>query len=203
MVAVGTIPAGEIVGTADERVLMRNVRWDHFEALLALRGDAPSPRFAYLEGTLEIMSPSRSHETIKSFIGALVELYAFEKDIDFTAVGSWLLKDAALARGLEPDECYIVGDPQKDRPDLAIEVVWTSGGLDKLEIYRGLQVGEVWIVRDGKITVHRLEAEGYVEIPGSQVFPGLDLDLVMRLVDEPTTSAALRKLRDALRAEPR
>jgi hypothetical protein len=25
------------------------------------------------------------------------------------------------------DECYILGDAAKDRPDLAIEVVWTSG----------------------------------------------------------------------------
>ena len=196
---MGTIPSGEIVGTADERVIMRNVRWDQFEAMVAFRGDASSPRFAYLEGNLEIMSPSRSHETIKSLIGALVELYAFEKGLDFTAVGSWLLKDAPKARGLEPDECYIVGDPNKDRPDLAIEVVWTSGGLDKLEIYRCLGVREVWIVKDGKVTVHRLEGEAYVEIPGSEVFAGIDLELVMRLVDEPTTSAAMRKMRDALR----
>lgn len=196
---MGTIPYGEIVGTADERVIMRNVRWDQFEAMVAFRGDASSPRFAYLEGNLEIMSPSRSHETIKSLIGALVELYAFEKGLDFTAVGSWLLKDAPKARGLEPDECYIVGDQHKDRPDLAIEVVWTSGGLDKLDIYRGLGVREVWIVKDGKVTVHRLESEAYVEIPGSEVFAGIDLELVMRLVDEPTTSAAMRKMRDALR----
>lgn len=196
---MGTIPYGEIVGTADERVIMRNVRWDQFEAIVAFRGDASSPRFAYLEGNLEIMSPSRSHVTMKSLIGALVELYAFEKGLDFTAVGSWLLKDAPKARGLEPDECYIVGDPNKDRPDLAIEVVWTSGGLDKLEIYRGLGVREVWIVKDGKVTVHRLEGEAYVEIPGSEVFAGIDLELVMRLVDEPTTSAAMRKMRDALR----
>lgn len=196
---MGTIPAGEIVGTADERVLMRNLRWDQFEAMVAFRDDAPSPRFAYLEGTLEITSPSRSHETIKSFIGALVEMYAFEIGVDFTAVGSWLLKNAPKERGLEPDECYIVGDPNKDRPDLAIEVVWTSGGLDKLEIYKGLGVGEVWIVKAGKITVHRLDGSEYTEIPGSEVFEGIDLDLIMKLVDEPTTSSAMRKMRDALR----
>jgi hypothetical protein len=28
-------------------------------------------------------------------------------------------------------------------PDIAIEVVWTSGGIDKLEVYRGLDVPEV------------------------------------------------------------
>jgi len=44
---------------------------------------------------------------------------------------------------LEPDECYLVGDQDKSAPDLAIEVIGTSGGIDKLEIYRRLDVGEV------------------------------------------------------------
>jgi hypothetical protein len=36
-------------------------------------------------------------------------------------------------RGGEPDDCYIVGaDQSKDRPDLVIEVIGTSGGIDKL-----------------------------------------------------------------------
>jgi Uma2 family endonuclease len=60
---------------------------------------------------------------------------------------------------LTRDECYIVGpDQNKEVPDLALEVVWTSGGLDKLEIYRRLGVGEVWIWKDGRITVHALRA---------------------------------------------
>lgn len=29
-----------------------------------------------------------------------------------------------------------------DRPDIAVEVIWTSGGLDKLEIYRKLGRGK-------------------------------------------------------------
>jgi hypothetical protein len=34
---------------------------------------------------------------------------------------------SACAAGGEPDDCYIVGaDQSKDRPDLAIEVVWTK-----------------------------------------------------------------------------
>jgi hypothetical protein len=33
--------------------------WAAFQRLLELRGEHPVPRFAYLEGSLEIMSPSR------------------------------------------------------------------------------------------------------------------------------------------------
>lgn len=55
-------------------------------------------------------------------------------------------------RGAEPDECYVFGeDPDPERPDLAIEVIWISGGMNKLEIYRALGVAEVWHWRRGRI----------------------------------------------------
>jgi hypothetical protein len=30
-------------------------------------------------------------------------------------------------------------------------VIWTSGGIDKLEVYRRLRVREVWIWKSGRI----------------------------------------------------
>lgn len=189
-----TAPKSEIVGTADERVLLANISWEQYEALLAWRGDEQAPRYAYLEGTLEIMSPSQDHERIKSRIGSLVEIYALETGMRFEGFGSWTLRSAPRARGLEPDECYMIGDSNKTRPDLAIEVIWTSGGLDKLEIYRGLEVPEVWLVHDGAIKVHELVGGRYRHVPASLAFPKLDLALVMRLLDEPAMSDALRKM---------
>jgi hypothetical protein len=38
-------------------------------------------RIAFLDGALEIMSPSKDHERIKSYIGRLIEAYALERDI--------------------------------------------------------------------------------------------------------------------------
>ena len=58
----------------------------------------------------------------------------------FTAVGSWTLKSKKHKRGAEPDECYIFGKKKTNRPDLAIEVEWSSGGIDKLDVYRKLGV---------------------------------------------------------------
>jgi hypothetical protein len=49
------------------------VPWAHYEAQLALRGEAPVPRMAYLEGTLERMRPARDHERVKSILGRLIE----------------------------------------------------------------------------------------------------------------------------------
>ncbi len=58
-------PAGEHVPTADQRLVTYGVPWSHFEAQLALRGERPVPRIAFLDGALELMSPSKDHERIK------------------------------------------------------------------------------------------------------------------------------------------
>jgi len=196
--AVAT-PPGERVGTADQRLVRYGVPWSHFEVELALRGDRSSPRMAYLQGALEIMSPSKDHERIKSYIGRLIEAYALETGLDLSPYGGWTLKNAPAEAGLEPDECYIVGsDQDKPAPDLAIEVVWTSGGIDKLEIYRRLGIGEVWFWKDDAIRVYQLAGDRFEEAEGSGLFPDLDLALLTRLLDSPTLLQAVRALREAL-----
>jgi len=194
------IPPGERVGTADQRLVRYGAPWSHFEVELALRGDRSSPRMAYLQGALEIMSPSKDHERIKSLIGVLVEAFALETGIELMPYGGWTLKNAPAEAGLEPDECYILGsDQDKPVPDLAIEVVWTSGGIDKLEIYRRLGIGEVWFWKEGAICVYRLVGGRYEESERSGLFPDLDLALLTRLLDSPTLLQAVRALREALK----
>ena len=187
---------------ADHIVHLHDVSWEDYERIMAIRGDKSAPRISYLEGELEIMSPSRDHEAIKSWIGRLVEVWCLVHDVTFSTVGSWTVKDRAVKRGAEPDECYLFGehDPDATRPDLAIEVVWTSGGLDKLEIYRKLGVREVWYWRKGIITVHAARGDRYEPVDGSEVLPGIDLEQLTRYLDRPTTSAAIRDYRAALEA---
>jgi Uma2 family endonuclease len=105
-----------------------------------------------------------------------------------------------VQRGAEPDECYIFGNAQ-DRvaPDLAIEVVWTSGGINKLDVYRKLGVNEVWYWSRGRIDVYLLRDEQYELAPVSQALRGIDLRQLERFVDQPTTSAAMLAYRAALR----
>ena len=154
---------------------------------------------AYLQGALEIMSPSKDHERIKSYIGMLIEAYALDAGLDFSPYGGWTLKNAPAEAGVEPDECYILGsDQDKPAPDLAIEVVWTSGGINKLEIYRRLGIGEVWFWKDDAIRVYRLVGGRFEEGERSGVFPDLDLALLTSLLDRPTALQAVRALREAL-----
>ena len=185
----------------DRIVVLRGMRWSDYERMLEARGEASVPRLAYLEGHLEIMTPSLQHESIKSRIRSLVEVWCLEKGVEFSGYGSWTLQDKENERGLEPDECYVfsaIAEPL--RPDLAIEVVWTSGGVRKLDIYKQLGVQEVWFWRKNRISVHLLRDGEDVEAPASHVLPGIDLPHLLGFLDRPTTSQALREYRAALNA---
>src|SRR5207302_1801472 len=121
-----------------------------FEALA--RRENASVRMAYLEGVLEIVSPSPTHEKWKKFIARLVEAYAEERGLTMDGMGSTTFRKKAKKAGIEPDECYLFNE-EKPYPDLAIEVVVTHGGLDRLEIYRRLGVREVWFLSEEGIEV--------------------------------------------------
>jgi Uma2 family endonuclease len=196
---------GDCVPRTDQLIVIEGVDWAGYEALLALRGERSRPKLAYLDGVVELMSTSREHEGLKSVVGRLVEAYCLERDIAFSAYGNWTLKQQVKRSGIEADECYIFGPrpKDKDRPDLAIEIVWTSGGIDKLEAYRRLQVGEVWFWKHHAISVHVLGDDGYAAHERSVCLPGLDLALVCRLALVEPMSEAIKQLRAALRgAEP-
>jgi Uma2 family endonuclease len=187
--------------TEDHFVHLDGVTWADYLRLLEIRGDRSAPRITYLKGLLEIMSPSREHESRKSFIGCLVEVFCLERGIEFNTYGSWTIKSEVSKRGAEPDECYVFGEARSaKRPDLAIEVVWTRGGIDKLEVYRKLRVREVWVWERGRITAHALRGSHYEPIAASEVLPGIDLEQLTSFLDRPTTSAAIRDYRAALQA---
>jgi Uma2 family endonuclease len=189
----------------DHFVLLRESTWADYERLLEQRGDHAVPRITYLEGTIEVMSPSFDHEGIKSTIGCLVELYCDENDIDYTTAGSWTIKNKRKERGAEPDECYIFG-PRGGRraPELAIEVEWTWGRIDKLEVYKKLGVREVWYWREGRIEPYELRRGRYVRLSKSSVLPGIDLVQLAKLtLRVGTTSALKRAYRATLRRKRR
>jgi len=196
---------GDYVPTADQRIVLHNVGWAGYRTMLALRGDRRSPRIHYLAGAVELMATSRHHEVRKSAIGCLAEVYMLHHRIPFSPYGSWTLDDESEDAGAEPDECYIAGrDQSPERPHLAIEVIWTHGGIDKLEIYRRLGVREVWMWKRNQIDVYLLEPSGYVPTARSELMPGLDLALVCELLHVEPVSDAILKLREILeRDQPR
>jgi Uma2 family endonuclease len=186
------IRSPEILDSVDQRVLLRDVPWATYVALADARHESAVPRITYCQGRLELMSPSIHHERIKSNIGRILEAWALREGLDFDGFGSWTLRNEDSKRGLEPDECYMLGSLDKAVPDLAIEVAWTRGGMDKLEVYRGLGVGEVWTWMDGEIHVHVLVEGAYVRSSASRLLPGLDLGKLARCASLPRQTEAVR-----------
>ncbi|HVW27925.1 MAG TPA: Uma2 family endonuclease [Polyangiaceae bacterium] len=187
----------------DNVVVLRGLTWADYERILTIRGDAPVPRLAFLQGALELMTPSKAHESRKSIIGCLVEAWCFENDVDISPFGSWTLKDPGVERGVEPDECYIVGDRDAERPDLAIEVIHTSGGIDKLDAYRLLGVRELWFHEGGTFQLFALRGDRYDVVTASEVLPGIDLELLGSFLPVRPMTRAVRAFRQALRERSR
>jgi Uma2 family endonuclease len=93
------------------------VNWEQYEALLARNADTSAYRVTYLDGALEIRSPSRRHENRKSRIGNLLEIYFLEADINYFPFGYTTLRREEKSGGTEPDEAYCIGT-NKEFPDL-------------------------------------------------------------------------------------
>jgi Uma2 family endonuclease len=133
-------------------------------------------------------------------IGRLVEAWCLENGVDITPYGSWTLESKAAERGVEPDECYVLGDvPDPERCDLAIEVIWTSGGIDKLKVYRGLGVREVWLWKRGKLEVFSLRDDNYSLLHESELLRGIDLVELARFVNRQPMTRAVKEYRATLR----
>jgi hypothetical protein len=82
-----------------------------------------------------------------------------------------------------------------------MEIVWTSGGIDKLEVYRGLGIPEVWIWQDGMLRFFLLQESDYVASTRSRLLPELDAGLIVSCMSEESQTAAVRALRKRLRSQ--
>ena len=182
----------------EQRQTISGVSWEGYEALLNDLGDSLRYRVTYLDGVLEIVSPSRRHEYRKSTIGSLLEDYLKEKRIRYFPLGSTTFRREAKRGGVEPDESYCIGT-DKEFPDIAIEVVVASGGIDKLEVYKRLRVREVWFFKRDRFEVYHLEGETYQLIERSKVLPNLDLLLLAEYAIAPDPLEAAIAFREKIR----
>ena len=185
-------------GRIDQRVRLTGVSWGDYQRLLDLRGERAVPRLTYLAGELELMSPSIYHEESKTRLGRLIEFYGVLTGIPVEGFGSWTLHNEEQERGAEADECYVIGplSGTPTLPDFAVEVVWTRGGIDKLEVYRGLEVPEVWVWQEGRLRFYTLGDDGYRAAVRSRFLPALD----PRLIEDCMAAASQTEALAALRA---
>ncbi len=185
----------------EPRLLLEGVSWQRYEALLTTLGDDfPNLRLSYREGSLEIMSTSPEHEELKKMIAMLLEAYFQEAHIRFHAMGSATFRKALKRRGLEPDECYCLGS-KKEFPDLSIEIVLSSGLIDKLDIYQGLGISEVWQWQEGQFSIYCLRSDGYEVMTKSELLPNLDPKILAQYVNPVEQFESVMAFREIIRPQ--
>jgi Uma2 family endonuclease len=203
-----TIPIKNIQLNPGSLMTIRDVTWEQFEAILEEREAAGiRTRIAYIQGTLEIMSPLPIHERLHRIIGHIVVALLDIQERDWEDFGSTTFRKKAKKAGLEPDTCFYIQNAEKVRdrkridmtvdppPDLAIEADVTS--QTALDIYEVLEVPEVWIYTEEKFTINVLTDGKYVESSTSPTFPNLPiLELIPQLVYRAFTEGSSKMLRE-------
>jgi len=183
----------------DEPILIDELSWREFKAVEQLLS-RPGVRLSFLDGVLEIRRmPGRKHETAKQRISTLVDLYLEYAGIDFTPTGLVTLESGTGRVKREADLSYELG-PNREFPDLAVEVVVTSGGINKLEAYKRLEIPEVWFWENGALRMYSLGADGYAEVDRSFVLPELDIVLLARCINIENHLQAMREFKQTIQS---
>jgi Uma2 family endonuclease len=195
-----------------QSVVLHGVSWEQYEKLL----DAFSKRrfrHTYDRGTLEIMSPSPNHESVKRFLGRLIERMAEEYDIEIRSFGSMTQRRRKNERGLESDECYYFASEPLIRhkrdldfaidppPDLAVEVEVSRSALGRLPVYASLGVPEIWRCDEDEQLhfLKRMKGGRYVEIARSITFPFLAPNDLQQFLDVRLTVGERESMRKFVR----
>jgi Uma2 family endonuclease len=164
-----------------QRILLHNISWPEFEAILTELGDHRATRLAYSNGTLEIRMPLPEHERVKVIISDLLKALLDELDMNWESYGSSTFKRREMNYGIEPDDCFyiqnharMIGRTRIDLaidlpPDLALEVDVTS--RTQVSAYEALGVPEIWRYENGTLQINVLQDGIYVESPTSPIFP--------------------------------
>ncbi|MDJ0688226.1 MAG: Uma2 family endonuclease [Xenococcaceae cyanobacterium MO_188.B32] len=181
----------------DQIYIATDISWEQYEQITKDLPERSGYRISYAKGTLTIMSPGRNHEKIKEHISGLLEAYLQEVEIDYYPLGSTTLKVEKKRVGKEPDSCYCI-ETEKEFPDLAIEVVFSSGGIDSLEIYKNLQIREVWFWQQNELKIYSLDSNKYIELKSSKVLPDLDIKLLTKYIAQPNIRLAIKEFRQKL-----
>lgn len=191
------VQALPVIQTTNQHSLIEGISWNSFEAIEAAFSEVAGIRLAYLDGVIEFMPISDGHEEIKSTLARLLEVYLRAKGIRYYVRGGPSLGNKDDAARRQPDESYNIG-VKKDRADIAIEVVLTSGGINKLECYKRFGIPEVWFWQDGGLRLYALRDNSYQQIFVSQFLQELDLGKLVTAANLPDQYDAVTEYMNSL-----
>lgn len=192
----------ERLAREDQTLSLSGMTWEDYEQLTA---EKTNYRISYFEEIITIVSPSLNHEKIAEIINRLIKTYCRKYSLLYFPMGSTTLKSPFIA-GKEPD-CSFSFEVEKAVPDLAVEVVFSSGSTaDSIE-YKYLGVKEVWFLRmetllfkelvphsrrqKEQIRFYQLAQSKYEEVEVSSCLPNLDSEFLINFINRGLTESPL------------
>lgn len=194
-------------------IILRNVSWSTYQAIIADVGEDRAWRIAYDKGVLELRMPLQQHEVPNRLIARFIDTIADELEIEVMDVGALLLEREDLSRAIEPDSCFYIQNeavvrdkiiklPNDPPPDLAIESDYTRSSLKKFTIYAALGVPELWRYTKESLQVYQLVEGEYQRSDKSLAFPFLPLDEIPGFIEQSKVvgqRSAVRLFRERIR----
>jgi Uma2 family endonuclease len=187
---------------AETRIVLRDIGWDVYDMLSDAVREGSPVRMIYDGKDLEIMTTSNIHDDFKDLLGLFVHEVATAFRIPIAGGGQTTWKRPELERGLEADYSFyfrlekfpIVAAARKRRsldiadypnPDMAVEVDISPPAVDREDIYKTLQVEEIWYFDGEEVTIEQLGADGNYTVASQSRFLPVKPDEIRRwLVEE-------------------
>ena len=132
------------------------------------------------------MTVSPEHEAYRYLLARFIDTLTDELGLEVRGGGSTTFRRRKRQRGLEPDACWWIAHEAQVRgkkkldlrfdppPDLVLEVDVTHSSLNRMAIYRALQVPEVWRLEAMTPVCYVLGSDGRYQVTTvSRTFPGL------------------------------
>lgn len=195
-------------------VILHNVSWQTYQALLGDMGEHRAARLAYDRGILEIKMPSKLHELINRLLERIISTLTEELGLSILSLGSTTFAQEEAGQGVEPDSCFYIQNaervnPEDNKPpldlppDLVVEVDITSSSRSRLNIYRSMEVLEIWRYNQQGFTILQLHEGEYCLRESSFTFPNISAEFLRDLIEQgkqaKDQNAVIRELRSWLR----
>ncbi|MFB2894718.1 Uma2 family endonuclease [Aerosakkonemataceae cyanobacterium BLCC-F50] len=212
---VNELEIDDFQGKVTQNIVLSQVSWQTFKALLADMGNHRSSRLTYNQGTLQIKMPSKLHEIINRLLARIVTTLTEELGLNVIDLGSTTLEREDLAQGAEPDTCFYIQNadlltgldpeiPENLPPDLVIEVDITSPSTRRIDVYQALGIPEVWCyTKKQGLKVYLLRGEGenqrYEESAVSGAFSLVTAEVLNQFLQQRQTmneNTVIRSVRD-------
>lgn len=176
----------EKLAQQDQTLSLSGMTWEDYEQITQERSNY---RVSYFDGVITIVSPSKSHEVIERVISVLINAYCRKYNLLYFPMGSTTLKNP-LTVGKEPDTSYAFVT-SKPIPDLAVEVIFSSGSTIDLVKYKYLRVNEVWFWQNEKIIFYQLIDSKYEAIEVSSCLSNLSSEFLIGFINRGLTESPL------------